>query len=146
MTWAEAQAHCQARGARLPSEAEWEYAARGPDGLIYPWGDAFVGGNVTHQTSQTAAVGSKPGGASWVGAQDLSGNVWEWVADWYAGGYYGTLTDGVVNPQGPDTGDSRGLRGGSWYYYAFNLRAAYRNRNYPGGRNGIGGFRCARSY
>jgi formylglycine-generating enzyme required for sulfatase activity len=151
VSWTDALAHCEARGrgARLPTEAEWEYAARGPDGLVYPWGNDFVAGNVVYDGNsggQTANVGSRLGGVSWVGALDLSGNVWEWVNDWYDAGYYSTLADGVVNPQGPGSGDARVLRGGSWGDYAYHLRADDRYGNNPGYGDNSYGFRCALSY
>jgi len=149
ISWTDSLAHCESRGARLPTEAEWEYAARGPDGLVYPWGDAFVADNVVYGGNvggETALVGSKPGGVSWVGAYDLSGNVWEWVNDWYAPGYYGTLADGAINPQGPDTGEYRVLRGGAWGDGSLGVRAAGRNRNAPDNSYPGGGFRCALSY
>jgi formylglycine-generating enzyme required for sulfatase activity len=149
VTWFEARDHCESRGARLPTEAEWEYAARGPDGLIYPWGNDFVGDNVVYNENSgghTANVGSKPGGGSWVGAFDLSGNVWEWVNDWYDAGYYSTLADGAVNPQGPGSGDARVLRGGAWDDYTYHLRAARRNGNNAGYGDNSYGFRCALSY
>ena len=149
IAWSEAQAFCERRGARLPTEAEWEYAARGPESWVYPWGDEFDDSRVVWNRrldQGTAAVGSLPSGASWVGALDMSGNVLEWAADWHEDGYYGTLPDGVVNPQGPTSGKHRELRGGSWGdNYAGHLRAAYRYGDFPTVR-GIGvGFRCARS-
>ncbi len=144
ITWTEAADFCELRGARLPTEAEWEYAARGPDALIYPWGDEFVSENVVwDETSggQMAAVGSRPGGVSWVGAYDLSGNMWEWVADWY-----GTYpSERQVNPTGPEISAYRVLRGGSWSdRYPGSLRAAYRYRDYPVFRYSYFGFRCVR--
>jgi formylglycine-generating enzyme required for sulfatase activity len=146
VSWTDAQAHCDARGARLPTEAEWEYAARGPDGLVYPWGNEFAENNAVwgyNSDREPAQVGSKPEGASWTGLYDLSGNVWEWVSDWYSETYYGTLTDGVVNPQGPRGGTYHVLRGGSFLYgSADSLRAAYRY----GHVDVDNGFRCARSY
>ena len=159
--WVDAAAHCESRKARIPTEAEWEYAARGPDGLIYPWGDKFVAENVPYSEDidvqnlgpdtaglfNLAEVGSYPGGMSWVGAYDLSGNIWEWVNDRYDEDYYSTLSDGVVNPQGPGSGESRVLRGGSWWLTGPNgLRAAYRGTYFPGSHGFFIGFRCARSY
>jgi formylglycine-generating enzyme required for sulfatase activity/tRNA A-37 threonylcarbamoyl transferase component Bud32 len=145
ITWFEAADYCESRGARLPTEAEWEYAARGPDGLVFPWGNEFVAHNVVYygnSGSQTASVGSRPGGVSWVGAHDLSGNVWEWVADWY-----GTYPSGAqVNPSGPDSGSVHVMRGGSWSaLQGFNLRAADRSWDYPGYPINTLGFRCALS-
>ncbi|MCD4685758.1 MAG: SUMF1/EgtB/PvdO family nonheme iron enzyme [Anaerolineae bacterium] len=149
ITWTEASAFCESRDARLPTEAEWEYAARGPESWMYPWGDewdqrlviGYRGGD-----EGTAPVGTIPEGVSWVGALDMSGNVWEWVTDWYGEDYYGTLLDGVVSPQGPETGDYRGLRGGSWFNsYTVGFRAAFRNLGYPLYWSLFLGFRCARS-
>jgi formylglycine-generating enzyme required for sulfatase activity/tRNA A-37 threonylcarbamoyl transferase component Bud32 len=144
--WFDSVAHCQSRGARLPTEAEWEYAVRGPDGLVYPWGDNFVENNIVYSRNsgnRIWEVGSKPGGVSWVGAYDLSGNVWEWVNDWYADSYPG---EARVNPAGPVDGKYRVLRGGSWNSFSYGVRAAYRSRSYPSYVSHINGFRCARSY
>jgi len=150
VTWTGAKVHCEKRGARLPTEAEWEYAARGPDNLIYPWGNPFVADNVVfsgNSNSQTADVGSRPGGVSWIGAFDLSGNVWEWVADWY--GVYSS--EKQVNPSGPSDGLSRVIRGGAWYDSdALDLRASKRDGANPtlvgdGIGDNVIGFRCALS-
>jgi formylglycine-generating enzyme required for sulfatase activity/protein-disulfide isomerase len=134
---------------QLPTEARWEYAARGPEGWEYPWGEewdqSWVIGNRS-SSEGTASVGSRPEGASWVGALDMSGNVWEWVADWYDADYYAALADGAVNPRGPGSGEYRVLRGGSWNdTYASFFRAAYRLLRYPNFRDLKYGFRCARS-
>lgn len=86
ITWSEARDFCASRGAQLPTEAEWEYAARGPDDWSYPWGNNFNPANTVHignSGSQTADVGSKPGGNSWVGATDMAGNVWQWTSTLY---------------------------------------------------------------
>jgi formylglycine-generating enzyme required for sulfatase activity len=145
VTWLEAGAFCEARGARLPTEAEWEYTARGPDGLEYPWGNEFVGENVVfdgNSGGQTATVGSRPGGVSWVGAYDLIGNVNEWVAD-----RYGTYPDSAqVNPTGSRSGDYRVWRGGSCCGVTSLLRSGARSRTGPRFSINDLGFRCARDY
>ena len=146
ITWTEANAFCQKRGARLSTEAEWEYAARGPDGLIYPWGNYYVPDNMVNRSNSgghTWAVGSKPDGISWVGAYDLSGNVWEWVADWYASDYYGTLASGVVDPQGPGSGEECVMRGGSLNEDFVPLCGVFRGHDSPWRQMDIVGFRCA---
>ena len=144
VNWFDAQDFCEARGGRLPTEAEWEYAARGPDSLAYPWGNEFIADNVVYDANaeQTAEVGSRPAGASWVGALDMSGNGWEWVSSLYQ--YYPYSDDHESNT---DTSSGRVLRGGSFFNSSFNLRAAYRLGYNPGNVDGGGGFgfRCARS-
>jgi formylglycine-generating enzyme required for sulfatase activity len=147
VTWEQAQNFCAWRDVRLPTEAEWEYAARGPEGLVYPWGNDYVRDNVVNgeSASAPAAVGSKPAGASWVGALDMSGNVWEWVADWYNAAYYETVEPGAVNPTGPADGNVRALRGGSYVDSAYFVRATVRDKLEPTGEHGDIGFRCARS-
>ncbi len=159
--WSHAQTYCDWAGARLPTEAEWEYAARGPEGNIYPWGDAFdptrlnyCDANCTYEWrdpgyddgyNRPAPVGSFESGASWCGALDMAGNAWEWVADWYDADYYGRSP--VHNPQGPDSGKAHVMRGGSCYYFASYLRSARRTMMFPssGVSNNSGGFRCAAS-
>ncbi|HEX2907466.1 MAG TPA: formylglycine-generating enzyme family protein, partial [Phototrophicaceae bacterium] len=145
ITWFEARDFCAQREARLPTEAEWEYAARGPENWVYPWGNEFVANNVVfgdNSGSQTAAAGSKPGGASWVGALDLSGNVWEWASSAYQPYPY-QADDGREDSNGTDV--QRVLRGGSWFnVYPSNFRAASRSRDTTDHRNNIRGFRCVR--
>ena len=144
ITWFEARDFCELRGARLPTEAEWEYAARGPDGLIFPWGNDFIADNVVYyaNSTETTDVGSRPQGVSWVGAYDMSGNVLEWVADWL--GPYSS--DRQINPAGPEIGVWRALRGGSWSYEGSpQLRTTYRFRSFPERADLTQGFRCARS-
>ncbi|MBN1430237.1 MAG: formylglycine-generating enzyme family protein [Anaerolineae bacterium] len=141
VTWAEAVAFCRQRGARLLTEAEWEYVARGPDGLVYPWGNTFISHHLIYSANsgrQTWASGSKPDGASWVGALDLGGNVWEWVNDWY-GSY---LSEPQVDPVGPDNGMYRVLRGGAWNRDIGRVRAANRGKADPYIDNDSYGFRC----
>jgi formylglycine-generating enzyme required for sulfatase activity len=143
ITWFEARAFCALREARLPTEPEWEYAARGPDELIYPWGNLFVAENVVYRENsdaQTATAGSRPAGASWVGALDISGNVWEWVSSLYQDYPYESDHESETN-----SADVRVLRGGSWFNNLTSfLRAAYRGRNGSNYRFNYVGFRCAR--
>ncbi|NDJ62276.1 MAG: formylglycine-generating enzyme family protein, partial [Chloroflexi bacterium] len=145
VNWFAASDHCAARAARLPTEAEWAYAARGPDNLIYPWGNEFVADNVVsggNSGGQTAPVGSRPGGASWVGALDMSGNVLEWTSSAYEPYPYAT-DDGREG--GNRTNDhTRVLRGGSFINTSHYLRSAGRVRDIPDGGLSFG-FRCARS-
>lgn len=150
VTWLQARTYCEWRSARLPTEREWEYAARGPDNLKYPWGNDFVADSVVYSgnsSNQTADVGSRPGGASWVGALDLSGNVWEWVSSIYDRDRFPYPYKGDDGREdNNDTNSLRVLRGGSWVGTpASLLRASNRFRFDPGGVNGSIGFRCARS-
>jgi len=143
VSWAAAQAFCQKAGLRLPTEAEWEYAARGPDNLIYPWGNTFESESLAFGMLNPSDVGAHPAGRSWVGANDLSGSILEWVADWYAP----YPTEPQQNPQGPSAGEQRVARGGAWFSYApFQLRAAQRYPQDPAFATSIIGFRCAADF
>jgi formylglycine-generating enzyme required for sulfatase activity len=166
VSWFEASAYCSwishETGARyrLPTEAEWEKAARGTDQRRFPWGPEIDGSYANYEFSGGPYEpgitpvgfydGSDQGGfptsrnVSPYGIREMTGNVWEWCGDWYGSDFYAASPS--ADPVGPETGSSRVLRGGGWVDSHYYHRAANRNSSFPENRNPIQGFRCVREF
>jgi len=146
ITWKEAQSFCKWKNKRLPTEAEWEKAAKGKEIYDYPWGNSLPTEeklNFDSHTGKTMPVGSYEAGKSSLGVYDLSGNVAEWVYDWHGPEYY--LFSPEKNPQGPSEGTYKVIRGGNWRNNKDDVKVTFRNATTPKLKSKTVGFRCAKN-
>ena len=145
VSWYGARAYCEWIEGRLPTEAEWERAARGIDGRIYPWGNRAPHPDLLNyewRVGHSSDVGAYPDGVSPSKTYDMAGNVWEWMADWYDPEYYSWSPS--ENPRGPQEGAHKTLRGGSWLNFSTLVHSTHRFKIKPGFTDRSIGFRCVR--